>query len=86
MFRLRRQTGAATVRAIKASCPTRRAVCLSTGDTGFSSAKTYDLEVWPPGQQPFVPFARGGLVHFVAPGFTYHAIRGNPRGLVSGTT
>jgi seryl-tRNA synthetase len=24
---------------------------LSTGDTGFSSAKTYDLEVWLPGQQ-----------------------------------
>ncbi|HEV3454914.1 MAG TPA: serine--tRNA ligase [Thermoanaerobaculia bacterium] len=27
-----------------------RVVCLSTGDTGFSSAKTYDLEVWLPGQ------------------------------------
>ncbi len=26
-----------------------RAVCLSTGDLGFSSAKTYDLEVWLPG-------------------------------------
>ena len=25
-----------------------RVVCLSTGDTGFSSAKTYDLEVWLP--------------------------------------
>ncbi|HEX9733164.1 MAG TPA: serine--tRNA ligase [Thermoanaerobaculia bacterium] len=25
-------------------------VCLSTGDTGFASAKTYDLEVWLPGQ------------------------------------
>ena len=24
-------------------------VCLSTGDMGFSSAKTYDLEVWLPG-------------------------------------
>ena len=24
---------------------------LCTGDTGFSSAKTYDLEVWLPGQQ-----------------------------------
>jgi seryl-tRNA synthetase len=27
-----------------------RVVCLSTGDTGFASAKTYDLEVWLPGQ------------------------------------
>ncbi len=26
-----------------------RAVCLSSGDMGFSSAKTYDLEVWLPG-------------------------------------
>ena len=28
-----------------------RRVLLSTGDTGFSSAKTFDLEVWVPGQQ-----------------------------------
>jgi seryl-tRNA synthetase len=28
-----------------------RRMLLSTGDTGFSSAKTYDLEVWLPGQQ-----------------------------------
>ncbi len=28
-----------------------RRVLLSTGDTGFSSAKTYDLEVWLPGQE-----------------------------------
>ena len=27
-----------------------RRVLLCTGDTGFSSAKTYDLEVWLPGQ------------------------------------
>jgi seryl-tRNA synthetase len=27
-----------------------RVVCLSTGDTGFSAAKTFDLEVWLPGQ------------------------------------
>ena len=26
-----------------------RTVCLSTGDMGFSSAKTYDIEVWLPG-------------------------------------
>ncbi len=28
-----------------------RRVLLCTGDTGFSSAKTFDLEVWLPGQQ-----------------------------------
>ena len=30
-----------------------RKVVLSTGDTGFSSAKTYDLEVWLPGQNDY---------------------------------
>lgn len=30
-----------------------RVVSLSTGDLGFSSAKTYDLEVWLPGQQGY---------------------------------
>jgi seryl-tRNA synthetase len=30
-----------------------RVVTLSTGDTGFSSAKTYDLEVWLPGQDAY---------------------------------
>jgi seryl-tRNA synthetase len=30
-----------------------RVVALSTGDMSFSSAKTYDLEVWLPGQQLF---------------------------------
>jgi seryl-tRNA synthetase len=30
-----------------------RVVTLSTADMGFSSAKTYDLEVWLPGQQLF---------------------------------
>jgi seryl-tRNA synthetase len=30
-----------------------RVIALSTGDLGFSSAKTYDLEVWLPGQQLF---------------------------------
>src|SRR5262249_7589006 len=30
-----------------------RVVCLSTGDTGFASAKTYDLEVWLPGQEAY---------------------------------
>ena len=30
-----------------------RVLCLSTGDTGFASAKTYDLEVWLPGQAAY---------------------------------
>ncbi|MBZ0114997.1 MAG: serine--tRNA ligase [Thermoanaerobaculia bacterium] len=30
-----------------------RTVCLSTGDMGFSAAKTYDIEVWLPGQQAY---------------------------------
>jgi seryl-tRNA synthetase len=30
-----------------------RVVVLSTGDLGFSSAKTYDLEVWLPGQETY---------------------------------
>jgi seryl-tRNA synthetase len=30
-----------------------RVVALCTGDMGFSSAKTYDIEVWLPGQQLF---------------------------------
>ncbi len=30
-----------------------RRVALSTGDTGFSAAKTYDLEVWLPGQSAY---------------------------------
>jgi len=30
-----------------------RTVCLCTGDMGFSSAKTYDIEVWLPGQDTY---------------------------------
>ena len=30
-----------------------RVVALCTGDIGFSAAKTYDLEVWLPGQQRY---------------------------------
>ncbi|MGH9530068.1 MAG: aminoacyl--tRNA ligase-related protein, partial [Terriglobales bacterium] len=30
-----------------------RVVSLATGDLGFSSAKTYDIEVWLPGQKVF---------------------------------
>ena len=29
-----------------------RVVTLCTGDMGFSAAKTYDIEVWLPSQQP----------------------------------
>jgi seryl-tRNA synthetase len=30
-----------------------RVITLSTGDMGFSSAKTYDIEVWLPGQNTY---------------------------------
>jgi seryl-tRNA synthetase len=30
-----------------------RVMCLSTGDMGFAAAKTYDLEVWLPGQSAY---------------------------------
>ena len=30
-----------------------RVVVLSTGDMGFSAAKTYDIEVWLPGQEAY---------------------------------
>ena len=30
-----------------------RVLCLSTGDMGFAAAKTYDLEVWLPGQEAY---------------------------------
>ena len=30
-----------------------RVITLSAGDTGFSSAKTYDIEVWLPGQNAY---------------------------------
>lgn len=55
-----------------------RRMLLCTGDTGFSSAKTYDLEVWLPGQQlyreisscsNFESFqARRANIRFKAPG------------------
>ncbi len=31
-----------------------RVICLCTGDMGFASAKTYDIEVWAPGQGTFL--------------------------------
>jgi len=35
---------------LKRLCLPYRTVCLCTGDLGFAAAKTYDLEVWLPGQ------------------------------------
>lgn len=35
-------------------CIPYRVVCLSTGDLGFSSAKTYDIEVWMPSYNRYV--------------------------------
>jgi seryl-tRNA synthetase len=31
-----------------------RVICLCTGDMGFASAKTYDIEVWAPGQGTYL--------------------------------
>ena len=45
-------TGHAEVILKKLELP-YRVVTLCTGDTGFSSAKTYDLEVWLPGQNAY---------------------------------
>ena len=45
-------TGHAETILGKLGLPYRRIV-LCAGDTGFSSAKTYDLEVWLPGQQAY---------------------------------
>ncbi len=45
-------TGHAEVILKKLNLPYRK-MLLCAGDTGFSSAKTYDLEVWLPGQQAY---------------------------------
>ncbi|WP_150049501.1 MULTISPECIES: serine--tRNA ligase [Methylomonas] len=45
-------TGHAEAILRKLNLPYRK-VLLCAGDTGFSSAKTYDLEVWLPGQQKY---------------------------------
>ncbi len=45
-------TGHAEVILKKLELP-YRVVTLCTGDTGFSAAKTYDIEVWLPGQKAF---------------------------------
>ena len=47
---LERMTGCAEKVLAMLELPYRR-VLLSSGDTGFGAAKTYDLEVWLPGQQ-----------------------------------
>jgi len=49
---LEQLTGHAEVILKKLELP-YRVVALSTGDIGFSSAKTYDLEVWLPGQNTY---------------------------------
>jgi len=49
---LERLTGHAEVILQRLGLP-YRVVALCTGDLGFSSAKTYDLEVWLPGQQRY---------------------------------
>jgi len=49
---LERLTGHAEVILQRLGLP-YRVVSLCTGDLGFSSAKTYDLEVWLPGQQRY---------------------------------
>ncbi|MBI4691802.1 MAG: serine--tRNA ligase [Nitrospirae bacterium] len=38
---------------LKRLCLPYRVIALCTGDMGFASAKTYDLEVWLPGQQRY---------------------------------
>ena len=45
-----RMTGCAE-RVLTATRPAVRRVVLCAGDTGFGAAKTYDLEVWLPGQE-----------------------------------
>lgn len=41
-------------RVLKGLGLAHRVVCLSTGDMGFSSAKTYDIEVWMPSYNRYV--------------------------------
>ena len=49
---LEQLTGHAETILKKLALP-HRVVTLCTGDTGFSSAKTYDIEVWLPGQNAY---------------------------------
>jgi seryl-tRNA synthetase len=52
MAELERMTGDAEEVLKRLGLP-YRVVVLSTGDMGFSAAKTYDIEVWLPGQQAY---------------------------------
>jgi seryl-tRNA synthetase len=77
---------------------TYRVLLLCTGDMGFSSAKTYDLEVWMPGQNAFVEIsscsnfedyqARRADIRFKKPGLKgtrlVHTLNGS--GLAIGRT
>ncbi len=49
---LERMTSCAEQVLIRLGLP-HRVMCLSTGDMGFSATKTYDLEVWLPGQDAY---------------------------------
>lgn len=57
---------------------TYRVLLLCTGDMGFSSAKTYDLEVWMPGQNSFVEISSCSNFE------DYQARRANIRGKRAG--
>ncbi len=74
-----------------------RTVVLSTGDMGFSSAKTYDLEVWLPGQSGYKEISscsnfesfqarRAGIRTRVEKGKTAYAHTLNGSGLAVGRT
>jgi seryl-tRNA synthetase len=62
-----------------------RRMLLCTGDTGFSSAKTYDLEVWLPGQQLYREISScSNFDAFQArrANIRYRATAGGPKGKV----
>jgi seryl-tRNA synthetase len=73
-----------------------RTVVLSTGDTGFSAAKTYDLEVWLPGQNDYKEIsscsnfeafqARRAGIRFKSGNKAEHAHTLNGSGLAVGRT
>ena len=73
-----------------------RTVVLSTGDTGFSAAKTYDLEVWLPGQKDYKEIsscsnfeafqARRAGIRFKSGNKSEHAHTLNGSGLAVGRT
>ena len=73
-----------------------RTVVLSSGDTGFSAAKTYDLEVWLPGQNDYKEIsscsnfeafqARRAGIRFKSGNKSEHAHTLNGSGLAVGRT